>query len=297
MVRRICSRLFSITLCGLLLQLAHAAAAAQKVTISRTVLAGVPAILRVPKFVKKPVIVLWDGLGPPGSKEDLMRALPLDDVPAVKVYLDLPLFGARAPAAGAETLAQRQAQDYALQIFAPIVVGAAKELPQVLTALQQQKCPGANGKIGLFGFSAGGAAVLLALTDPKIPVGVAITVNAPAGLEPAIEALERATQRPYAWSDASRELAQRTDPMLHVREIATRQPPPAILLIHGAEDTAIPSARSVSLEKTLRPFYAKAGAEDRLSLVIAPGVSHSWADAPSADQLRHQIAEWLKRYL
>jgi predicted esterase len=293
MVRRICSRLLSVVLGSLLL--ASAALAADSATVSRRVLAGVPAILSVPKVVEKPVIVLWHGLGPPGSEEELMRALPLDDVPAVKVYLGLPLLGARAPAAGAETLAQRQAQDYALRIFEPIVVGAARELPHVLAALRQQKCPGASGKIGLFGFSAGGAAVLVALTGSKIPVSVAITVNAPAGLEPAIDALERATKQPYAWSNAARELAQRTNPVLHAREIATRQPPPAILLVHGAEDTAISPAQSVSLEKTLRPLYA--GAEDRLSLVIAPGVSHSWADAPSADQLRRQIADWFNHYL
>src|SRR5581483_12353027 len=131
-------------------------------TILRTVLAGVPAIIRVPKAVQKPLIVLWHGLGPPGSEDELMAALPLDDVPAVKVYLGLPLFGARAPAAGTETLAQRQAQDYALRIFDPVVVGAARELPRVLGALRDRRCPGAGGKVGLFGFSAGGAAVLVA---------------------------------------------------------------------------------------------------------------------------------------
>ena len=295
MARRIGSRLLSVALCGLLL--VHRASEAQAVTISRTVLAGVPAILRVPTLVKKPVIVLWHGLGPPGSEEELMRALPLDDVPAVKVYLGLPLLGARAPAAGAETLAQRQAQDYALRIFEPIVVGAARELPRVLAALQQQKCPGATGKIGLFGFSAGGAAVLLALTAPDIPVSVAITVNAPAGLEPAIDALEAATKQPYAWSDASRKLAQRTNPVLHAREIATRSPPPAILLVHGADDPTISPAQSVSLEKALRPLYADAHVQDRLELMMAAGVSHSWADSPSADKLRREIAEWFNRYL
>jgi hypothetical protein len=41
--------------------------------------------------VTKPPIVLWHGLGPPASEGDLMSALPLDDVAAVKVYLGLPL--------------------------------------------------------------------------------------------------------------------------------------------------------------------------------------------------------------
>jgi hypothetical protein len=106
----------------------------------QTALAGVPAILRVPATVKKPPIVLWHGLGPPASESDLMKDLPLDNVPAVKVYLGLPLFGARAPAAGTQSLAQRQAQDYALQIFEPVVVGAARELPAVLDELRRLGC-------------------------------------------------------------------------------------------------------------------------------------------------------------
>src|SRR5690348_6637870 len=79
--------------------------------IVSTVLAGVPAILRIPARTQKPPIVLWHGFGPPASEQALMQALPLDDVPAVKVYLGLPLFGQRAPAAGMDELARRQKED------------------------------------------------------------------------------------------------------------------------------------------------------------------------------------------
>src|SRR5690348_17642777 len=148
----------------------------------RTTLAGVPAILRIPRTVTKPPIVLWHGLGPPASEADLMEDLPLDDVPAVKVYLGLPLFGARAPTAESDSLMQRQAQDYALRIFDPVVVGAARELPAVLAELRKQGCLRRGDAIGLFGFSAGGTAVLITLLDQKAPVRVAVTVNAPTGL-------------------------------------------------------------------------------------------------------------------
>jgi predicted esterase len=249
----------------------------------------------VPKTINKPLIVLWHGLGPPGSEDELMAALPLDDVPATKVYLGLPLLGARAPAPGTETLAQRQARDYALRIFEPVVVGAAQELPQVLAALRERKCPGATGKIGLFGFSAGGAAVLVALTERTVPVGVAVTVNAPAGLSSAIDALERATKQPYTWSQGAHQLAERIDPVLHAREIAGTHPQPALLLLHGADDTVISADGSLALEKSLRPLYA--GHEDRLSLVIAPGVSHHWTDPASLEQVQSRVAAWFNRYL
>ncbi len=296
MTRRTFERFLAGTLCSLWLVCgAHAAEQCAAGTILHTLLAGVPAILRVPDTVKKPPIVLWHGLGPPASENDLMAALPLDDVPAVKVYLGLPLFGARAPAAGAQTLAQRQAEDYALRIFEPVVVGAARELPGVLNALRERRCPGSSGKIGLFGFSAGGAAVLVALADAHLPVGAAVTINAPAGLDSAIGALERATGRPYSWSEATRELAKSTDPLAHAREIATGRPPRALLLIHGENDNVISSADSVSLEKALRPLYA--AYPDRLSLLLAPGISHGWAQAPNRREVELRIAEWFNRYL
>src|SRR5690349_17460500 len=43
----------------------------------QTTLAGVPAILRMPRTITKPPIVLWHGLGPPASQADLMEDLPL----------------------------------------------------------------------------------------------------------------------------------------------------------------------------------------------------------------------------
>jgi dienelactone hydrolase len=226
-----------------------------------------------------------------------MSALPLDDVPAIKVYLGLPLFGARAPAPGTETLAQRQAEDYALRIFDPVVAGAAQELPHVLSALRERKCPGASGKIGLFGFSAGGAAVLIALTDPNLRVSAAVTVNAPAGLKPAIAALERATSLPYKWSPAANQLEQQTDPIAHAREIGARHPPPALLLFHGAEDSIIASADSASLEKTLRPLYSESGHADWLHLVVVPGVGHDWSAPATVQEVRHHVADWFNRYL
>jgi hypothetical protein len=74
-------------------------AAAKGVVHVRATLAGVPAIVRVPPSITKPPVILWHGFGPPASESALMEALPLDEVPAVKVYLGLPLFGARTPSA------------------------------------------------------------------------------------------------------------------------------------------------------------------------------------------------------
>jgi dienelactone hydrolase len=259
----------------------------------QTTLAGVPAILRVPRTIRKPPIVLWHGLGPPAKEADLMEDLPLDEVPAVKVYLGLPLFGARAPTSESDSLAQRQAQDYALRIFEPVVVGAARELPAVLAELRKQGCLRRGDAIGLFGFSAGGSAVLMALLEHKAALRVAVTVNAPTGLRSAVGALERATKQPYTWSDASRRLAERTDATQHAALIAPR----ALLLFQGADDTMIAPADTVSLAEALRPFYEHSGAAQKLQLTVAPGVSHNWADRRTLDQVRAAVADWFNRYL
>jgi pimeloyl-ACP methyl ester carboxylesterase len=263
----------------------------------QTTLAGVPAILRVPKSVKKPPIVLWHGLGPPASESELMKALPLDDVPSIKVYLGLPLFGARAPSDGAESLARRQAEDYASQIFEPVIVGAARELRAVLKALREKRCLAPNDAIGLFGFSAGGTAVLIALTEPDVPVRAAITVNAPTGLGAAIDAMERATQRPYVWTESARQLEQRFDAVRHAAEIAAGAPPRALLLFHGAEDTIVVPSGAVSLREALQPYYQDSGNDQRLKLVIASGVSHGWTEPHTLQRLRASVADWFNRYL
>ena len=263
----------------------------------QTTLAGVPALLRVPKVITKPPIVLWHGFGAPASESELMKALPLDDVAAVKVYLGLPLFGLRAPSGSSATLAQRQASDYASLIFEPVVMDAAKELPPVLAALRDRRCLAANQKIGLFGFSAGGAAVLYALAERDVPVQAAVTLNAPTGLNEAIEAVERATKHPYAWTPATRQLAQRSDSIARASEIAAGDPPPALLIFHGAADEVVPPQPTLALRDALQPFYDKTGNGERLRVVIAPDVSHDWTEPKALQQVRVVVANWFNQRL
>ena len=266
-----------------------------EVRVTRTALAGVPAIVRVPPSVSKPPIVLWHGFGVPASEAAMMNALPLDDVPAIKVYLGLPLFGTRAPPGPHDSVATRQSEDYALRLFEPAVVGAVKELPSVVAALRKGGCMKSGEAVGLFGFSAGGAAVLIALADHDVPVRAAVTVNAPTSLEVAIEALERATKRPFSWTSESRALAFRADAVKRAADIVKTRQPPALLLFHGADDTVITPIGATSLYQALQPLYERAGVADRLEVVIAPGVSHDWSKTPVLASLRASVADWFNR--
>jgi len=273
----------------------HGATAAG-VRTDRTELAGVPAIVRQPAVVRLPPIVLWHGYGAPGSEAELMQALPLDDVPAVKVYLGLPLFGARAPTPPDESVAARQKRDFAGLLFAPAVVGAADELPAVVAALRERGCAGAHDRIGLFGFSAGGTAALVALADRRAPIGVAVAINAPVGLTDTVDALRRAGQ-PFAWTPAARALAARSDAVPRAAELAAGRLPPALLLVHGAEDPVVGPQGGQALESALEPLYRRSGHPERLRLAIVPAVPHDWAVSPQLATLRQAVGDWFNRFL
>lgn len=261
---------------------------------AQTTLGGVPAIVRVPPKISKAPIVLWHGFGPPASEAALMNALPLDDVPAIKVYLGLPLFGTRAEKGGLEALRQRQESDVALKVFEPIVAGAAKELPAVVTALRGQSCLDAHAKIGLFGFSAGGAAVLYALAERDVPIGAAVVVNASTGLSASIAAYEHATGKSYAWSDASRALAKKTDATGRADDIAKGDPPPAVLIVQGTADTMLTPDLATALDAALAPRYAKANAKDRERFALATRLTH---DISNSSEVRTWTGEWFARFL
>jgi predicted esterase len=262
-----------------------------------TTLGGVPAVLRVPEKISKSPILLWHGFGPPDTEQALMAALPLDEVPAVKVYLGLPMFGARVLPGGFNELVRRQKEDVATLVFEPAVMGAAKELPAVLQALEQHHCLKRGEAIGLFGFSAGGAAVLYALAEADVPISTAVTLNASTGLTASVKAFERATKESYAWTDATRKLAQRSDAVSRAKDIAAGNPPPALQIIHGADDAMLTPQIASALRDALQPLYNDANAAQRLQLTVVPGMAHVWTDPGTVEALRGSIAAWFHTYL
>jgi predicted esterase len=266
-----------------------------EVTTVETRLAAVPALLRFPPRVTRPPILLWHGFGPPASERALMEALPLDDVPAVKIYLGLPQFGAREQPGGREDMLRRQTEDLGRLVFEPVVVGAAQELPSVITALEQLRCIRAGDKLGLFGFSAGGAAALFALAERRVPIDTVVVVNASTGLTASVQAYERATKQQYKWSDYTRELAHRTDAVQRAEEIARDRP--ALLIVQGNDDAMLATRNAVDLRSALAPYYAKSRDGRKLQISLVEGLSHGWVDSPHAGEVRRSIADWFNRSL
>lgn len=268
----------------------------EAIAVVATRLAGVPAVVRVPRPIAQAPIVLWHGFGAPASEHALMDALPLDDVPAVKVYLGLPLFGARAPAGGNRELARRQARDFAMQLFKPVVVGAADELPAVVASLRRRGCLAAGQGIGLFGFSGGGAAALVALLQRKVKVDTAVLVNASTGLNASVDALQRALGTRYAWTPAARALARQTDAPGHAADIASGKLPPALLIVQGEADNVLGAGAARALRDALVPWYRGSSAA-RLGYDAVAGMPHGWAGDPgNAATVRRLTADWFRRH-
>ena len=225
-----------------------------------------------------------------------MAALPLDDVPAIKVYLGLPLFGRRAPAEGKAELVRRQTEDVGLLVFKPVVMGAVDELPAVVRELEQRGCMKVGEKIALFGFSAGGAAVLMSLAEHKVPISAAVALNPSTGLSASINAYEHATGQHYAWSPESRALAARSDVAGRVADIVNGTPPPALLELRGSEDDVVAKEDLRKLDDALRLRYAQANAAERFKDSVVVGLPHQWADQPGQAEVRRQVAAWFDQY-
>jgi predicted esterase len=266
------------------------------VTVVPVTLGNVPALLRIPGTISLPPILLWHGFGPPDNTNDLMGALPLDDVPSVKVYLGLPLFGARA-ASGTATVAQRQSDDYVTQLFEPAIIGAATELPSVIEELRARHCMGRTEGVGLFGFSAGGAAVLYALAEHRVNIRAAVMVNTPINLTETIAAVERVTGHAYVWTATAKHIAAQSDAIRRAADIASTNPPPALLLLQGANDAVVAPAGASAFRDALGPLYHAKGADRRFRVEVLPGVSHRWTESPSVDSLRRESGAWFNSFM
>lgn len=271
------------------------AASASAVRVFETELAGVPARIRVPARVSAPPIVLWHGFGPPAGEEALEKLLPLDDVPAVKVYLGLPMFGRRAPE-DPGALARRQQENLATGVFEPVVMGAARELPAVVDALRRNGCLRTGQGIGLFGFSAGGAAALYALAEREVPVQAAVLLNASTGLSASVAAYERALGKPFAWTEETRALARRSDAIARAADIARGAPPPAVLMVHGADDAMVDGKGARALRDALAPHYS-GDAAARLRLEIVEDLPHAIRAPDDIARVRALAGTWFLRFM
>jgi dienelactone hydrolase len=280
------------------------------------VAAGVPYVALRPARGRRraPLVVAWHQLDPPRTGQAMAAALPLARLAAWRVYLGLPMTGARAPASGQKEFARPGARDVAGEPAGAVVEQAFAEFPAAVAALRG-KLPLDDGPIGLLGEGAGAAVALLALAESEVPVRAAALVS------PAVQPQHTvATRRQRgnlggrwtsaaragagrSWStSAARAGAGRLDFAARASEIAGRDPQPAVLLVTGAgAGDGEPAER---LWHTLADRYRTPG---RVALVIIPGLAaHSLAggpgigpapQTPGAARADAVITSWLARHL
>ena len=254
---------------------------------------GVPLLLRAPSRRRRGGLVIAFDPSPPEGREAFARALPFPGVGAWKAYLGLPLVAYRQPHGGVEEITRRQRSDYLLQLLDPALSDAVRNLAVVVSDLRKRLDLAPDAPLGLFGFSAGGLAALLALADRPIPIAAAVIVGAGPDAEAAVAAAERAFGITYQWTPAARVCAARLDFPARASNIAHGTP--ALLVIRGADDEAVPATGIERLHAALRPNYVQA--PDRLRFETLTGVGHGLDDrgkvaALADDWLSEHLTDW-----
>jgi hypothetical protein len=253
-----------------------------------------------------PVVVAWHLMDPPRTEAAFAAALPLDGLDAWRIYLGLPMSGARLPAGGFDEIMRLGYEDAVMKVQGPVATQGAEEFPGALAELRDQLGLG-DGPLALVGGSMGAAVAQLVLVETGPAAGItaaaAVLISPLTELRAAVEAMGRRFGASYPWGEASLEVAHRLDFPSRAREIA-RCGEPAVRLIVGAEDDRegfLEPARR--LRDSLSATY-----EDppRTDLVVVPGMAHALAEEPgieAAPQTAHAASvdrhtvDWLKRHL
>ncbi|TDQ55515.1 prolyl oligopeptidase family protein [Actinorugispora endophytica] len=257
--------------------------------------AGVPYVALPPAggAASAPLVVVWHMMDAPRSAEAMAAALPLAGLDAWRVFLDLPLHGARTPD-DIETVMGDAVTDPLLKLYRPLIRDAAREFPAVLAALRE-RLDASDGPVGLVGGSAGGAVALTVLAEAEVPVAAAVLVNPVITARGLIAVGERAYGGRYEWTPAAEEAADQIDYVARAPEIAGLAVASRLLLISGEHDHAEFRDDAVRLRDAL-------GA----ALVEVPGMAHPLAEEPgvsAAPQTPHArtvdaaAADWLGRHL
>ncbi|MBO2463467.1 hypothetical protein J4709_38450, partial [Actinomadura sp. LCR2-06] len=109
------------------------------------------------------LMIAWPGFDPPRTAAALAAAVPMTGVPVWRAYLDLP---GRSPGGlGSGAILETEA----IEAYGRAVEQAAAALPAAVAELRRGLAL-PDGPVALAGFSAGGAAALLAIAPGQVAV-------------------------------------------------------------------------------------------------------------------------------
>lgn len=236
--------------------------------------AGVPFLILPPASGRAdaPLVVGWHLFDPPRTESAFAAAMPLDGLDAWRIYLGLPLCGARKPAGGDEELMRLGFEDAVRNLYAPVQDQAVAEFEPALEAVRQQF--GLTGdRIGLLGGSAGAAAALGVLAETRLPITAAVVVSPLIQLRPIVAANGRLYGFEYPWDDGSSAIADKIDFVRRSEELIKAGAP--LRMIVGALDDVEAIHHPAA---ALRDALVERGNE--ADVAVVPDLPHMLVDPP-----------------
>lgn len=236
--------------------------------------AGVPYLILPPASgrLDAPIVVGWHLFDPPRTESAFAAAMPLDGLEAWRVYLGLPLCGARKPAGGDEEVMRLGMEDAVRNLYGPVQDQAVAEFESALAAVKAEH--GLTGeRLGLFGGSAGAAAALGVLAETSLPVSAAVVVSPLTQLRPLVAANGRLYGIVYPWDAGSEAVADKIDFVARAAELA-RAGAPLRLLVGELDDAEAIHAPAAAVAEAL------VGAGVEAEVTVVPNMPHMLVDPP-----------------
>lgn len=236
-----------------------------------------------------PLIVTWHMLDAPRSDAAFAAALPMNDVPAWRVHLGMPMCGARMVDGSMDAGLELIREDVLMSFLYAFVRQATEEFPAAFASIRTQ-LPVDDGPIGILGGSLGGAVALRILADTEIPVFAAAIVNGAIRMRSVVDLFPG----DYPYDAESEKAVDSLDFVAKAGAIAGRAP---LLVVSGELDHPALRTDAFDLVKTVGE-----GAE----LLSIPGLAHPLADEPGiepapqlppAREVDAGLTTWFRRHL
>ncbi|CAM3386246.1 prolyl oligopeptidase family serine peptidase [Kibdelosporangium persicum] len=244
--------------------------------------AGVPFVALKPAGVDgpAPLVVTWHLMDAPRTEAEMASALPMNDLPAWRVYFGLPMSGRRALPGGDEEFFALSAQDAVLNVFGPVTRQAADEFPAAVAALRAQLSI-SDGPVSVAGGSAGSMVAYEVIARGDVPIAAGAVVSPVTQLAPLIAANERRFEITYTWSEESREVAEHYDFVRRADEIHV----PLLIVVGSDDDIAVREPAALGHKEI-------AGSE----LVTIPGMRHEVVGR-DAERVDAEFTRWFAKYI
>jgi hypothetical protein len=241
-----------------------------------------PALLTFPDTTSpKSILIILPGGGVSYDKRWAFKWLPLEDLPILRAYIDLPLHGERMSG----ELRERYRKDRLTEFYAPSILGMSKKIPSIIDDLLELKedCP--IETIGICGWSIGGlAAFLSAIEENRITAIAGFAI--PGDIHYLkLEKIQKDKERLALLEQ------------LNLRTKVKALYPKSVLLLHGLNDNWVDIKSSRLLYRMLKPIYADF--PERLQYIEYQNVSHDpcASGIKELHAIREDISNWFKKTL